>query len=204
LTQENTMKISRYIAIAAIAVFALTMETAGFAQTTPSSDPKIEKKRAEVRKMAEDTRIRLYKAEPSAQSALERGAGYAVFSNTGVKILVGGSGKGKGVAVDNRTKKEVFMKMLELQVGLGVGVKKFSVVFVFENETAFNKFVNSGWEMGGQADAAATAGEGKGGGLAGAVSVSDGVWMYQLTDKGISLSLTAKGTKYSKDDDLNK
>jgi len=154
--------------------------------------------------MAQSTLTRLYKAEPSAQSAVERGAGHAVFSNTGIKILVGGSGKGKGVAVNNKTRKEVFMNMRELQVGFGIGVKKFSVIFVFDNEDAWNRFVNSGWEWGGQADAAATAGEGKGGGIAGAVSVSDGVWMYQLTDKGLALSMTAKGTKYSKDDELNK
>ena len=30
-----------------------------------------------------------------------------------------------------------------------------------------------------------------------------GVWMYQLTDKGLALELTGKGTKYYKDDDLN-
>jgi hypothetical protein len=39
--------------------------------------------------------------------------------------------------------------------------------------------------------------------MAGAVSVSDGVWMYQLTDKGVAAEITAKGTKYYKDDDLN-
>jgi len=27
--------------------------------------------------------------------------------------------------------------------------------------------------------------------------------VYQLTDKGVALELTAKGTKYYKDDDLN-
>jgi lipid-binding SYLF domain-containing protein len=195
------MKLSKCLSITAITTI-LTITTASVA--IAQNDPKIEKKKAEVRKMADATLIRLYKAEPSAKTALEHGAGYAVFSNTGVKILLGGSGKGKGIAVSNKTKKEVFMKMLEVQVGLGVGVKKFSVIFVFQTEDALKGFVNSGWEMGGQADAAATAGEGKGGGIAGAVSVSDGVWMYQLTDKGISLSLTAKGTKYSKDDDLNK
>ena len=43
----------------------------------------------------------------------------------------------------------------------------------------------------------------KGGAMAGAASVSEGVWMYQLTDKGLALELTGKGTKYSKDKDLN-
>jgi hypothetical protein len=37
----------------------------------------------------------------------------------------------------------------------------------------------------------------------GAMSVSPGVWMYQLTDTGVAAELTGKGTKYYKDDDLN-
>jgi lipid-binding SYLF domain-containing protein len=76
------------------------------------------------------------------------------------------------------------------------------VIFVFDNEKALNSFVNSGWEFRGQTTAAAKTGD-KGGAMAGAASVSDGVWMYQLTDKGLALEITAKSTKYYKDDDLN-
>jgi hypothetical protein len=39
--------------------------------------------------------------------------------------------------------------------------------------------------------------------MAGAVAISKGVWLYQLTDDGLAVELTAKGTKYYKDDDLN-
>jgi len=162
-----------------------------------------EKERTEIRQMSQDTLARLYKAQPSAKTAVEKAYGYAVFSNTGVKILLGGSGKGKGVAVNNQTKAETFMKMLEIQAGLGMGVKKFRVIFVFDNEKAFNGFVNSGWEFGGQTSAAAKTSPEKGGSMQGAASVSDGVWMYQMTDKGLALELTGKGTKYSKDNDLN-
>ena len=125
-----------------------------------------------------------------------------VISNLGVKILVAGSDNGQGIAVYNKTKDETFMKMLEVQAGLGMGVKKFRVVFVFDTEKAFNSFVNSGWQFGGQSTAAAKAGD-KGGAMAGAVSVSDSVWMDQLTDKGLAAEITAKSTKYSKDDSLN-
>jgi lipid-binding SYLF domain-containing protein len=104
--------------------------------------------------------------------------------------------------VYNKTKDETFMKMLEVQAGLGMGVKKFRLVFVFDTQKAFNSFVNSGWQFGGQSTAAAKAGD-KGGAIAGAVSVSDGVWMDQLTDKGLAAEITAKSTKYSKDDSLN-
>jgi len=163
-----------------------------------------ENKRADIRKMSQETLVRLYKADPAAKAAVDKAYGYAVFSNTGVKILLGGSGNGKGVAIDNKTGHETFMKMLQIQAGLGMGVKKFRVVFVFDNAKAFNSFVNSGWQMGGQADAAAKTSPEKGGAMQGAASVSDGVWMYQLTDKGVAVEITATGTKYSKDDDLNK
>jgi len=62
------------------------------------------------------------------------------------------------------------MKMLEVQAGLGMGIKKFRVVFVFENEKVFNKFVNSGWEFGGQSTAAAKLDE-EGGAFTGAATV---------------------------------
>jgi hypothetical protein len=35
------------------------------------------------------------------------------------------------------------------------------------------------------------------------LSVTPGVWLYGLTDDGLALELTAKGTKYYKDDELN-
>ncbi len=166
-------------------------------------EQKNQKERTEIRQMSQDTLARLYKAEPATRAAVQKAYGYAVFSNTGIKILVGGSGRGEGLAVSNQTKKETFMKMLELQAGLGFGVKKFRCVFIFDNQKVFDDFVNSGWEFGGQASAAAKTSPEKGGSLQGATSVSPGVWMYQLTDKGIALEITAKGTKYSKDDDLN-
>jgi lipid-binding SYLF domain-containing protein len=167
-----------------------------------ATDNKKENDQKAIRKMAADTLQSLYKAEPKTKKTIHGAAGYAVFSNMGVKILIAGSGKGKGIAVNNKNKHETFMKMLQIQAGLGMGVKKFRVVFVFDNEKALDSFINSGWQLGGQSTAAAKTGD-KGGSMAGAVSVSEGVWMYQLTDKGLAAEITATGTKYYKDDDLN-
>ena len=161
-----------------------------------------EEKQAEARNKAEQTLHRLYKAQPSAQAAIKSAAGYAVFNNKGAKILIGGTGSGNGIAVDNATKKVTYMKMREIQAGLGMGVKKFSVIFVFQNKKVLDDFVDGSWDAGGQTTAAAKTGDG-GGSLQGAVSGGPGVWVYQLTDKGLALELTVKGTKYSKDDDLN-
>jgi lipid-binding SYLF domain-containing protein len=191
------MKFNRSL-IALVCLLAIAAVAAGDDQEDK------EKEKAQIRKMSQDTLTRLYKAEPSAKAAVANAFGYAVFSNTGVKILFGGSGKGAGLAISNQNKAETFMKMFEIQAGLGFGVKKFRVIFIFDNQKAFDGFVNSGWEFGGQASAAAKTSPDKGGSMQGAASVSDGVWMYQLTDKGVALELTGKGTKYSKDDDLNK
>jgi lipid-binding SYLF domain-containing protein len=160
------------------------------------------KEQAEVRKAGHDALAAVYKLQPSARKAVESAAGYAAFSNFGMKILVAGGGSGKGIAINNKTKAMTYMKMAEMQAGLGFGAKKFQVVWVFETEAALNNFLNSGWEFGGQATAAAKAGD-KGSAYQGAVAVSPGVWIYQVTDKGLALELTAKGTKYYKDSDLN-
>ena len=50
---------------------------------------------------------------------------------------------------------------------------------------------------------AAAKGSDKGVAYQGAVAVAPGVWLFQVTDKGLALELTAKGTKYYKDGDLN-
>ena len=158
--------------------------------------------RAEQRKVASETLERLYQVQPKARAAVDKAAGYATFSNFGMKILVAGGGKGQGIAVNRKTGQETFMRMLEAQAGLGFGVKKFRLIWVFETQSAFDTFVKTGWELGTQMTAAAKYGE-QGAWAAGAVSISPGVWLYQLTDDGLALELTAKGTKYYKDEELN-
>jgi lipid-binding SYLF domain-containing protein len=161
-----------------------------------------EEQREDIREAASKTLVTLYESQPHAKTAVKNAAGYAVFNNFGMKIFFAGGGKGLGIAVDKSTGKETFMKMVEIQAGLGIGVKKFSVVFVFDNRTVLNQFIESGWQLGGQGTAAVKLGE-EGGDLAGAMSVSPGVWLYQLTDEGVALELTGKGTKYYRDNDLN-
>jgi lipid-binding SYLF domain-containing protein len=107
------------------------------------------------------------------------------------------------VAVNAKTKQDTFMKMISAGAGFGMGIKNYRVVFVFETDEALGRFLDSGWSGSAQADAAAKT-SGSGGAYSGAAMVEPGVWVYQITKKGLALQLTLQGTKYYKDDDLNK
>ncbi|MEA9601912.1 YSC84-related protein [Polynucleobacter sp. MG-28-Ekke-A2] len=145
----------------------------------------------------------LYEAQPKAKELIEKSVGYATFSNFGMKILIAGGGTGSGVVINKANKKPVYMNMAEVQAGLGLGIKSFQNIFVFETEAAMNDFINSGWTFGGQITAAAKY-EKDGGAYQDATVVAPGVLMYQLTDSGLAAEITGKGTKYYKNTDLNK
>lgn len=159
-------------------------------------------KRQQVREMARDALASLYEVQPGARHAVEHAAGYAVFSTFGIKIFFAGGTTGSGAVINNRTHRDTFMKMVKVQAGLGFGASKDRLIFVFETSNALRNFVNQGWDFGGQANVSAMVAD-QGGTFTGAVSVSPGVYLYQLTDTGLSVSLTLSGTKFFKDPDLH-
>ena len=160
-----------------------------------------DKTRKEVRKEVQTTLNKLYKLQPSAKSLIGNSAGYAVLNNFGMKILVTGGGSGKGIAFD-KSGKQTFMKMVEVQAGLGMGAKKFSLIWVFADASGFKRFLSGSYEASGQANATAQKGN-TGGAYAGAATISPGVWLYQIQGDGLAAELTAKGTKYYLWDELN-
>ena len=168
---------------------------------TPN-EGKIIQARQQVREMASDALASLYEIAPGTRRAIEHAAGYAVFSTFGIKLFFAGGTTGKGVVVNQRTQRQTFMKMVQVQGGLGFGVNQNRLIFVFTNESALKNFVNQGWEFGGQANLSAMAG-GQGTQFSGAAAVSPGVYLYQLTNTGLSATITVSGTKYFKDADMN-
>ena len=158
-------------------------------------------KRASIQKMRQDVLTQLYSLKPSTRAQIQHAPGYAVFSNANVNIIFASFSGGYGVVHNNHTGRDTYMKMGEAGIGLGLGVKDFRAVFVFDNEATMDRFINSGWEFGGHADAAAKASD-KGAAVGGEVLVG-GMTIYQITETGLALQATVKGTKYWKDDELN-
>jgi lipid-binding SYLF domain-containing protein len=196
------MQTKKILLCVAVVLFAFVF-VAGCAGTKSKSPSEKDAARDDVRAMAKQSLAQLYQNEPAAKGAVADAAGYAVFSDFGFKVMLLGGAKGKGMAVNNATKQETFMKMLEFQPGLGLGAEKYRLVLIFENPDAFNKFVTSGWELGANAMAAAKDDKGAGAGGAGALTFRNGVKMYQLSDTGAIAGVSITGAKYYKDDDLN-
>ena len=170
--------------------------------TTPPAKSDKEQQQDSVRDMAGKTLSQLYTKNPAAREVIAKAAGYAVFSDFGFKVWTLGGARGKGVAVNNATKRDTFMEMLEFQPGMGLGAYKFRVVFIFDTPEAFNSFVTSGWEFGANAMAAAET-RTEGGALAGAVTVSQGVKMLQLDEQGAIAGVSLTAAKYYQDKELN-
>ena len=186
----------------AAAAVTVTFLLAG-CQSAQGSSPA--EKRAYALDMRDDVLRELYAKRPEARSKVTNAAGYGAFTNIGSKIFVLSTGNGYGVVHDNRTGDNTYMKMIEVGGGLGIGVRQYSAVFIFNNANAMRRFVNSGWEFGGDAEATAKAGDTGGAADAqGTTGQLDGLEVYLMTKNGISLSATVAGTKYYKDSELNR
>lgn len=157
--------------------------------------------RAAIQKMSQQVLNDVYKASPGARSKVKSSAGYATFTNAQINLIFMAAGGGYGMVHNNRTGANTYMNMGEAGIGFGLGAKDFRVVFVFHTAKALNDFVNNGWAFGAEADAAAKAGD-KGGQVSGGVTIGD-ITVYQLTENGLALQATVKGTKYWKNADLN-
>ena len=158
-------------------------------------------KRQAILDMKEEALSHLFSARPELKAQVREAPGYGVFSNANVNLVLASVSGGEGVVEDNHRRTHTFMKMGEVGIGLGLGVKDFRAVLVFHDRETMEKFVNSGWEFGAHADAAAKAGT-RGGAVAGELLL-DGITVYQLTESGLALQATIKGTKYWKDSALN-
>ena len=170
--------------------------------TDPLSKSEKAQQQNSVRDMASKALSDLFKKHPAAKDVIAKAPGFAVFSDFGFKMMFLGGAGGSGVAENRARGEEIFMKMAEFQPGLGLGVAKFRLVFIFETLDAFDNFVTSGWEAGANAMAIAKT-KTEGGGVAGAVTVSEGVKMFQLNEEGAIVGVSLTAAKFYRDEALN-
>ena len=144
----------------------------------------------------------LYAKFPNANRVISKCYAYATLSNTGIKLGIFGDAHGRGVAINNDTGERVYLKMAAQAAGIGLGVKEYDLIFVINSREAWDGFLAGKIRFAANADAAATDGE-TGKSIEGAAYVAPGVWVYQLSTKGVAAEMTLKGMKIWRDKKLS-
>ena len=185
-------------------VFPLVSQGAFFGKDDDPEEEakKIAEEQQGIREMRSETLRDLYELNPDTKEEVMGSEAVAVFSSLGMNLFLVSTARGGGIVRETKSGKETFMRMFSAGGGFGMGVKDFRVVFIFHTMSAYEEFVESGWDLSGQGDAAAKAGD-EGASAALAATVTQGVSIYQITENGLALQATLQGTKYYKDDDLN-
>ena len=143
----------RFISLLIIVGFSQNQTALAQFSNPFGSDKTITQQKQDILKKNDEILKHLYKVQPKAKEAIDKSIGYASFSNFGMKILIAGGGTGSGVVISKSGAKPIYMNMAEVQAGVGLGIKSFQNIFIFQTEAALNDFVNSGWTFGGQVTA---------------------------------------------------
>ena len=161
----------------------------------------VAEQRTAVQKMKDDTLTKLFKQKPHTRAQIRSAAGFAVFSNASVNLFVASVGGGQGMVKNSQSGAIIYMKMGELGVGFGLGVKDFRIVNVFDKQKTMDGFVETDWSFGAQADAAAKASNK--GATVGEETVVNDIILYQMTESGLAFQALAKGAKFWQNKALN-
>ncbi len=189
----------------------------------------VDERRAYVREVRDETLQKAYDFKPELRDEIAGAPGYAVFSNIGAQFFLLGGGQGFGLVNNNLTGAETYMNMATVALGMGLGVRDFRAIFIFDDEAVMREFVERGWQFGAEADAGAVARGDRGaaaragadigttGATAGAgttagdgrrtggdsAATGTGMRVYQITENGVALQARIAGTRYWKSSELN-
>ena len=152
--------------------------------------------RAKLDKMSVEVLDKMYAKYPESKSAVERSYAYCTISASGIKWGLIGDDHGRGVAYNKETGKKIYMKMKEVSLGLNFGAKEYDLLFIIQNQTAWERFISGNIKFGSEVSAQASDGV-SGGTFADATIVANGVWVYQLDKKGLAVEFSMKGARIS-------
>ena len=180
-------------------LFVLVIMTASTAFAKKSPD----EVRAKLDEMSTQVLERMYEKYPSSEEAVKDSYAYCTISASGVKWGFYGDDHGRGVAVNNETGERIYVKMKEVSLGLNFGAKEYDLLFVIQNQEAWDRFISGNIKFGTEVSAQASDGV-NGDTFADATIVANGVWVYQLDKKGLAVELSFKGARISPFRSLNK
>ena len=185
----------KFFAALTVLLCLLTVSTALAAKSA-------DEQRTEINALHDKALKNLYAKFPKAERVINDCYAYATLSNTGIKLGIFGDADGRGMAINKNTGERVYLKMAEQSAGVGLGVKEYDLIFLISTREAWDNFLAGKIRFAAGADAAASDGV-KGASFEGATYAAPGVWVYQVTTKGVAVEATLKGMKIWRDKKLS-
>ena len=177
---------SRLVLLTLVCLFATSAVT--FAKESP------DELRSKLDKMSVEVLNKMYAKYPESKSAVKNAYAYCTISSSSVNWGFLGSDRGRGLAYNQNTGKKIYVKMSEVKLGLSVGAKEYDLLFIIQNQSAWDRFISGSIKFGSEVSAQATDGV-KGGTFTNATVIANGVWVYQLDKKGMAAELSFKGAQ---------
>ncbi|MDQ7060498.1 MAG: hypothetical protein Q9M43_04980 [Sulfurimonas sp.] len=182
-------------------ILALALAVLMFSGFWSSNDNDNERRAERIAESKESLEL-LYTYKSGTQKDIKSAYGYATFKSIGMTMFIMTAEGGYGVAHNNQTGEDTYMDMVAGGMGMGMGVKDFRAIFIFDNKKDFDDFVDNGYEANAQADATIKAEE-DGDSINEAITLKEGMKLYKLTQNGMAMQITIQGSKYWKDKTLN-
>jgi len=186
------------LVVAALLLLPSLSALAGEDAAASKKQTKQDRKREKIDTTARQSLERLFAESPKAKELYGKAYGYAVFESTKVALGLSGGG-GTGVAVLKDSGDRTYMKMATGGVGFGLGGQVYQIVFLFQDSTTFRNFLEKGWAAEAQANAVAGSA-----GVNAEATFTNGLAIYQITKAGLMLRADITGTKYWKNQKLNR
>ncbi len=171
-----------------VALLALVMGVMGCAGGLTGSK---EEKLTYFDRLESETLARLVTEHPTTKEELTQSVGYVVGEKKVVKIPLVGWGGGAGVVVDKTTGKRSYVRIPELQFGMGWGGRDERIVLIFQDREKLLDLADGKWKGSVGVEAAAKAGDvGAAGGVGSGGLAKKGYSTYVLTEAGVSATAT--------------
>lgn len=152
--------------------------------------------RAELESQSTAALTRLYSAMPGTRELVARAKGVLICPAVIGGSFVIGAEHGKCVLRSNGTSRGYY-STTAASVGWQAGGQSKAVIYVFNTQDAYNKFVNSdGWSVG--ADATVAVGKAGANGSVDTATANAPISSYVLTNTGLEAGVSVQGAKISK------
>lgn len=152
--------------------------------------------RAELDSQATAALNRLYTAMPGTREQVSKAKGVLVCPAVIGGSFVIGAEHGKCVLRSNGTSRGYY-STTAASIGWQAGGQSKSVIYVFNNQDAYNQFLNSdGWSVG--ADASVAVGKAGANGSVDTATLNSPVSSYVLTNAGLEAGVSVQGSKITK------